>query len=86
MLRSGAQLPLVLGTSVPLENAADLKTTGWDLTVSWRDQFKLAGKPFNYSASFNIGDSRSWITKYANTTGSLKDHYVGKDGVRSGGW
>lgn len=74
MLRSGAKLPSVLGTAVPLENAADLKTTGWDLTISWRDQFKLAGKPFNYGASFNIGDSRSKITKYANETGSLGDH------------
>lgn len=79
MLRSGAKLPSVLGTDVPLENAADLKTTGWDLTISWRDQFKLAGKPFNYGASFNIGDSRSKITKYANETGSLGDHYVGKE-------
>lgn len=79
MLKTGAQLPNVLGTSVPLENAADLKTTGWDLTISWRDQFKLAGKPFNYGASFNIGDSRSWITKFANETGRLDDHYVGKE-------
>lgn len=79
MLRSGAKLPSVLGTAVPLENAADLKTTGWDLTISWRDQFKLADKPFNYGVSFNIGDSRSWITKYANETGSLGDHYVGKE-------
>ena len=36
MLRSGAKLPSVLGTAVPLENAADLKTTGWDLTISWQ--------------------------------------------------
>lgn len=79
MLRSGAKLPSVLGTSVPLENAADLKTTGWDLTINWRDQFKLANKPFNYGLSFNIGDSRSWITKYANETGDLNDYYVGKE-------
>lgn len=77
MLRSGAKLPSVLGTAVPLENAADLKTSGWDLTINWRDQFKLAGKPFNYGLSFNIGDSRSWITKYANETGDLDDYYVG---------
>ncbi len=49
------------------------------MTISWRDQFKLADKPFNYGVSFNIGDSRSWITKYANETGSLGDHYVGKE-------
>lgn len=77
MLTAGAQLPNVLGTGVPLENAADLKTTGWDLTVTWRDQFKLAGKPFNYNASFNIGDSRAWITKFSNETGTLDDYYEG---------
>lgn len=77
MLTKGVELPSVLGTSVPKENAADLKTTGWDLTLNWRDQFKLSGKPFNYGLSFNIGDSRSWITKFANTTGDLDDYYVG---------
>lgn len=77
MLTSGASLPNVLGEKVPLENAADLKTTGWDLTVTWRDNLKLAGKPLNYNLSFNIGDSRSWITKFANETGSLKDYYEG---------
>lgn len=77
MLTKGADLPSVLGAAVPKENAADLKTTGWDLTVNWRDQFKLNGKPFNYGLSFNIGDSRSWITKFANTTGDLDDYYVG---------
>ena len=77
MLTAGAQLPNVLGTGVPLENAADLKTTGWNLTITWRDQFKLAGKPFNYNASFNIGDSRAWITKFSNETGTLDDYYEG---------
>lgn len=77
MLTAGAELPNVLGTSEPLENAADLKTTGWDLTVSWRDNLKLAGKTLNYGLSFNIGDSRSWITKFSNDTGSLDSYYEG---------
>ena len=77
MLTAGAELPNVLGTSEPLENAADLKTTGWDLTISWRDNVKLAGKTLNYGLSFNIGDSRSWITKFSNDTGSLESSYEG---------
>lgn len=77
MLTAGAQLPNVLGTSEPLANAADLKTTGWDLTVTWRDQFKLAGKPFNYNVAFNIGDSRAWITRFSNESGTLDDYYEG---------
>ena len=77
MLTQGASLPSVLGTSVPDENAADLKTKGWELTVNWRDKFNLADKPFNYGLSFNIGDSRAWITKFANKTGTLSDYYEG---------
>ncbi|MCM0721715.1 TonB-dependent receptor [Parabacteroides sp. W1-Q-101] len=79
MLTAGAELPNVLGASEPLENAADLKTTGWDLTISWRDKLQLAGKPLNYGVSFNIGDSRSWITKFSNETGTLKDYYEGRE-------
>lgn len=77
MLTAGAELPNVLGASEPLENAADLKTTGWDLTISWRDKLQLAGKPLNYGVSFNIGDSRSWITKFVNDSGSLNSYYEG---------
>ena len=49
MLTLGEVLPGVLGANLPKENSADLKTTGFDLTVSWRDQIKLAGKPLEYS-------------------------------------
>ncbi len=77
MLTAGAQLPSVLGTNVPLANAADLKTKGWDLTITWRDHTTLSGKTLNYDLSFNIGDSRAWITKFANETGTLDDYYEG---------
>src|SRR5690606_28269924 len=33
---SGA-LPAVLGTAPPQTNSASLKTTGWELTLGWRD-------------------------------------------------
>ena len=74
----GRDLPSVLGTSVPRENAADLKTLGWDLTVGWRDQFSLGGKPFNYNIDFTLSDSYSKITKVINSTGSLNSYYVGQ--------
>ncbi|MGN0213541.1 MAG: TonB-dependent receptor [Muribaculaceae bacterium] len=79
MLTKGATLPSVLGTSVPQENAADLKTKGWELTIGWKDRFNLAGKPFDYSVNFNLADSRAWITKYENPTGYLGDYYVGRE-------
>ena len=77
MLTAGQPLPNVLGASEPTENAADLRTQGWEVTVNWKDQFQLAGKPFYYRAAFNLADSRSVITKFDNPTGSLSDYYVG---------
>lgn len=79
MLTDGKPLPNVLGTSVPLANAADLKTKGWEITLGWKDQVKMAGKPLNYSLSFNLADSRAWITKFDNPTGDLGEYYVGRE-------
>lgn len=77
MLTAGATLPAVLGTSVPKENAADLETKGWEITIGWKDKANLAGKPLNYNVNFNLADSRSFITKFANETGTLSDYYKG---------
>lgn len=79
MLTAGATLPGVLGTSVPKQNAADLETKGWEVTIGWQDQFNLAGKPFSYGANFNLADSRAFITKFDNPNGSLSDYYVGQE-------
>ena len=79
MLTKGYTLPAVLGTSVPKQNAANLKTRGWEVTVGWKDQLNLCNKPFIYNANFNLADSRAWITKYDNPTGYLGDHYVGQE-------
>lgn len=77
MLTKGKTLPKVLGASEPQENAADLRTTGWEITASWKDQIKLAGKPFSYNLNFILYDSKSKITKFDNPTGNLDDYYVG---------
>ncbi len=78
MLTAGIALPGVYGAASPNMNAADLRTKGYELTVSWRDQFQLAGKPFEYSVGFNISDYKSVITKYDNPDKSLsKPYYVG---------
>lgn len=78
MLTLGEVLPGVLGANLPKENSADLKTTGFDLTVSWRDQIKLAGKPLEYSLEFNLSDSKSEITEFSNPTGTLNSYYKGQ--------
>ncbi len=77
MLTPGKQLPSVLGTSEPDENAADLLTKGWELTLGWKDNFDLGSDRFNYSLRFSLADSRAWITKFDNPEGRLTDYYVG---------
>jgi len=83
MLILGKELPGPFGTKVPVENAGDLKTKGWELRLSWRDSRELAGSPFWYNVAFTLADSRSWITRYDNPTKSLGGawdrHYVGKE-------
>lgn len=74
MLTAGPTMPAVLGTGVPRENAADLKTTGWEATLVWKEKVN----DFNYHVSFNIADYMAEITKFNNPTGNLGDYYVGR--------
>lgn len=54
---------------------ADLTTKGFELSVSWRDQFQLASKPFNYEVRFTLADYQSTIDKYNNPEKKLGDDY-----------
>lgn len=78
MLTKGKALPGVYGTSSPKMNAADMRTKGYELALSWKDQFMLAGKPFAYNASFVFSDYVTKITKYDNPNKLLSDYYVGQ--------
>lgn len=67
--------PATLGTSAPKQNAADLRTRGWEATLNWRDRI---GSDWNYRIGFNLSDWYSEITKYDNPTGALDEpYYVG---------
>ena len=68
MIGPAPELPLTLGTGVPTTNNTDLKTTGWELSVSWQDHLKNG---LGYSAKFVLSDSRTAITRYPNATGNL---------------
>lgn len=74
MLTSGRPVPAVLGTAVPRENAADLKTYGWEGIITWRDNVG----DFSYNVSFNIADAQSEITKFDNPSGNIGNYYVGR--------
>lgn len=79
MLTKSRTLPNVIGVTEPLENAADLKTKGWEFNISWGDQFFIGNAPLHYSIRFSIADSRAYITKYANGNGTLTDYYKGQE-------
>lgn len=75
MLTPGQSLPAVLGTSVPVENAADLKTVGWELTLGWNDRFDNG---LSYHVKGVLADYQGEITKFTNDAGLLSSNYVGK--------
>ena len=80
MLTDGVELPAVYGASVPKMNSADLRTSGYEISLNWRDQFTLAGKPFVYNIGGNVSDYKSIITKYDNPEKTFaKSYYEGME-------
>jgi TonB-linked SusC/RagA family outer membrane protein len=77
ILVSSSQLPAVLGTAVPPSNSADLHTSGWELSVNWKDQ--TDNKVF-YSATLSLANTANTeVTRYgANINNSLTDYRVGQ--------
>lgn len=62
MLAPGLDLPEVAGAEAPLQNAADLRTTGWELSLQW----KGGAKDLDYGLGLVLYDSKAVITKYRN--------------------
>lgn len=75
MLAAGIELPSVIGATAPLQNVADMRTDGWELSVSWRD---VVGD-WSYRVGFNVYDHMSKITKFNNATGNLNQWYEGRE-------
>lgn len=76
ILVAGDKLPAVLGTGVPTKNSGEMKTTGWELSVDWRDGLKNG---FNYNIAFNLSDYQSEIVTFGgNPNKLLSSLYVGQ--------
>ncbi|MCH3995313.1 MAG: TonB-dependent receptor [Prevotella sp.] len=65
MLAPGNALPSAVGDSAPYTNAGQLRTRGWEISLSWRKQLN---KSLGLYANFNIGDSKTVVTKWNNTS------------------
>ncbi|WP_245904020.1 SusC/RagA family TonB-linked outer membrane protein [Dysgonomonas alginatilytica] len=87
MLTSGQALPAVLGASVTKQNAADMKTTGFELSLAWN---QVLPNGLRYWVRGVLADYQSEITRFINPTGDLGQYYVGQKlgeiwGYRSNG-
>lgn len=79
MFTVGKTLPAVYGNSSPKGNYADMTTKGWEVSIGWRDSFKVGSKNFSYGVKAMMWDSRSFIDKYNNETKLLSDYYEGME-------
>ena len=77
MLTLGKELPSVLGTSEPNENAADLRTKGWEVAVNYRDNVNFLNDRLSFGARLTLADAQSEITSFDNPNQNLNQYYVG---------
>ncbi|MFA7473718.1 MAG: SusC/RagA family TonB-linked outer membrane protein, partial [Spirosomataceae bacterium] len=68
--------PGVLGIALPRANNSAFRTRGWELSLQWNQQLNQA---FSYYVTGTLYDSRSFVTKYVNPTGTLSTWYVGRE-------
>ncbi len=77
MFTNGQPLPAVFGAPVPRGNYADLLTKGWEVSVNWSDQIRMA-KPLTYSLRLTLANNVAKITKFYNPNNLLSTYYEGQ--------
>ncbi|MCD8293452.1 MAG: TonB-dependent receptor [Prevotellaceae bacterium] len=77
MVGPSEELPATLGIGTPKTNNCDLKTKGWELTLSWQDQTKFG---LGYGVKLNVSDARTYIDRYpGNPTNSISTYIAGRE-------
>lgn len=79
MYLPGEPLPAVFGANEPRENYAALRNSGFELGVSYQDQFDVAGSPLRFNVTANVTNFKGIITRYNNPNGLLSSYYEGKE-------
>ncbi|HEY4324825.1 MAG TPA: TonB-dependent receptor [Mucilaginibacter sp.] len=89
MLGPSYDIADMFGGVVPASNNADLRTRGFEFSLSWRGQI---GQGVKYQVGGSLADSKSVVTKYQNPTffNPANTFYVGKTigevwGYKTGG-
>jgi TonB-linked SusC/RagA family outer membrane protein len=78
MYTIGRTLPAIFGATSPRGNYADMKTNGWETSLSWQDGFNVKSRPFSYNVRLTLSDYSAEILKYNNPDRFLTDYYVGQ--------
>ncbi len=68
MFTDGPSIQAIYGADSPKGNYAELSTRGFELSLTWKDGFKLGGKPFHYNVKATLADYVSRIDKFNNDT------------------
>ncbi|MEG0033959.1 MAG: SusC/RagA family protein, partial [Mucinivorans sp.] len=69
-------LPAVLGVGVPRANNADMRNSGWELEMGWRDRTKSG---FSYGVHFNVSDNTGRVLRYPNEHPAWNEWYGGRE-------
>lgn len=75
ILMTGRPLPAIIGTGEPLQNAAEVRTKGWEAELSWNDRLSNG---LVYTVGFNMSDYQGEVTKFDNPNNDLGKYYVGQ--------
>lgn len=75
-LTGGTPLPGVLGTGVPQVNGANIRTNGWELSLTWNDRISSIG--LNYYVRGTLSDNWATVTKYDNPNPDINLSYLYK--------
>ena len=78
MVVGGSELPSTFGASAPYQNAAQLTTNGWELSLDYHHKFSNG---LRINATFNLADARTIVTKHPRKETSIIDgsNYEGKE-------
>ena len=68
MVGPAPTLPGIFGIAVPRTNNTSLKSQGIEFEISWQDRLSNG---MNYSARFNVSDSKTTIIDYPNPTSTI---------------
>lgn len=80
MVGNAPEMPVILGTAVPVTNNTDLRTKGWEFELGWNDRLNNG---LGYSIRMTLSDAKRKVTKYPNNSTNaigqtLEGHELGE--------